>query len=40
MIKILEIWVKEEMLQHLLPKRSAFVSRGVCERLIITHLEV
>lgn len=40
MVEVLEIWVEEEVLQHLLPKWSAFKGRGVIYGVIVAHLDI
>lgn len=40
MIEVFELGVDEEVLQHLLAKRSALVRRRFFDRFTVTHLEV
>lgn len=40
MIHILEVWVKEKLLQHLLSKGSAFIGRRNIDRIVVAHLGI
>jgi hypothetical protein len=38
-IEVLEVWIEQEVLQHLLPKGSTLIGRGIIGGVNVTHLE-